>query len=62
VVGLAQFGLWGGIVAAVLFVVRFALIAVIALWSLKADRAGRTHALALLRTIRFVLPAKDRAP
>jgi hypothetical protein len=61
-VGLVQFGVWGGIVLAVLVGIRTLLVVVISLWSLKADRAGRTHALALLRALRFALPAKDRSP
>jgi hypothetical protein len=57
-VGLAHFG----IVAAVFLGVRTLLVAVIALWSLKADQAGRAHALALLQALKFALPVRDRSP
>jgi hypothetical protein len=42
-----------GLFAALLMLLRFVLQAVIAIWSLRADKAGRAHALDLLRTLRF---------
>lgn len=45
-----MFGVIGGI-AAVVLGLRILLISVVALWSLKADKAGRSHALALIRAL-----------
>jgi hypothetical protein len=59
--GLVQGG--GAVTAislAVLFVGRFLLLAVVVLWSLKADEKGRRHALALLRLLKFQLPSRKR--
>lgn len=61
-VGLAQFGIVGSVIAAVLLGIRTILITAIALWSLKADKAGRAHALALLKVLKPALPVRDRSP
>jgi hypothetical protein len=62
VAGLGQFGLWGVLSALVLMAIRTLLIAYVTVWSLKADKAGRTHALALLRLLSFRTRARDRSP
>lgn len=53
------YGVFGCALAAVLGL-RMLLIAVVALWSLTADDDGRSHALALIRTI-TTLPRVARA-
>lgn len=60
-VGLAQCGIIGSITVVILFALRALLFVVISLWSLKADKAGRTHALALLRILKS-FPTRDRSP
>jgi thioredoxin reductase len=45
---------------AALAILRFALQAVVVIWSLRADRAGRTHALAVLRMLHIGLPSRPR--
>ncbi|MEU4801630.1 hypothetical protein [Actinosynnema sp. NPDC023587] len=59
---LAQLGGAGAVTALVLLLLRAVLVAVVALWSLKADKEGRKHALELLRTLKLALPARDRSP
>ncbi|MEV6623873.1 hypothetical protein AB0M83_36190 [Amycolatopsis sp. NPDC051106] len=59
---MGQLGIIGGAVTAILLVARFALLAAVSLWSLKADRAGRAHALALIRLLKPGRGAKDRSP
>ncbi len=42
--------------------VRLTLQIIVVMWSLRADAAGRRHALALLRLLRFPYPIRDRGP
>ncbi|HWO62972.1 MAG TPA: hypothetical protein VNO31_23370 [Umezawaea sp.] len=58
----AQLGTVGGIVALALVCVRTLVVAVVALWSLRADQKGRKHALDLLRVLKLALPSRDRSP
>jgi hypothetical protein len=57
---LARWLVGGGVVTAVIALIRTLLIAIIALWSLKANGSGRAHALALLKALRISLPFRDR--
>jgi hypothetical protein len=43
-----------------LAILRFALQALVVVWSLRADKAGRSHALAVLRMLRFGLPTRPQ--
>jgi hypothetical protein len=54
-------GLIAGAVVLATVGVRLALQFIVVVWSLRADAAGRRHALALLRLLRFS-PIRDRSP
>lgn len=55
-------GVIAGIVLLISAVVRLTLQIIVVLWSLRADAAGRRHALALLRLIRFSRAIRSRSP
>ena len=52
VVVLQQLGVAGGIITAILLVIRYVHLVIISLWSMRADKAGRQHALDLIRALK----------
>jgi hypothetical protein len=59
VVDVASLGLGAGLVSTAILVLHRLLLAVIAIWSLRADEAGRQHAIRLIEALQiFRLPRK----
>lgn len=55
-------GVIAGMVVLTSVGVRLTLQVIVVVWSLRADAAGRRHALAVLRLLRFSHVIRDRSP